>query len=48
MKTVVIETEDGLELALLCDKPKAKCGYRRNNGVCQPKTWWNKLFDCFY
>lgn len=46
-REAVIETEDGPELKLLCNK-NAKCGYRNLfTDVCEPISQYGELFECF-
>ena len=47
-REAVVETEDGPELKLLCNK-QANCGYRDYfSGACEPVTQFGELFECFY
>lgn len=47
-REVVIETQDGPELKLLCNKPQVNDCYRNIfTGVCEPITQFGELFECF-
>jgi len=46
-REVVVETEDGPELQLLCNKG-VKCGYRDHfTDACGPISCFGELFECF-